>query len=569
MRWEIASKIQDLAKKELSEYGDIMAQLLYNRGLESLEDVANYIDLSVANLHDHNKLSGIDNAVIRIREALEKDQKIYIYGDYDVDGVTATSLLWDFLYRKLDINTLPYIPSRFEEGYGLGKKGLDHILKEGADLIISVDCGIRDIELVKEYSDKGLDFIITDHHSLVQDEEGNYITSEDAVAVIHPKHPKSEYPFQEICGAAVAWKFVLALHDAFKDEIEDDFDPFEYIDLVSIATITDIMPLQDENRIIVSEGLKSIKQTKNTGLKTLMMDAAIDMDDIEAYHYGFVIGPRLNAAGRMESAIDAVRLLSTQDYKSAAGYSAKLNKLNKERQDITKELLNKALDIIDKEYSDKKIHIIWGEEWPEGVVGLVAGKLQEKLYKPILVASIDKEGIATGSARSISGFNVTDAITQADKILMRYGGHEQAAGFTLKEEYLEDFKAIIEDYAEENIKAEDLVPKLKIDMKLKLEDVDAELVENIKIMSPFGMKNPRPVFLFEEIPVLSKYLIGRDKNHVKIQTENDVEIIAFNAKEDFKDISQGDLIDVVGNIDQNYWNGKTTMQIKYKDHKKR
>lgn len=556
--------IDKRAKTELKGYSDILKQLLFNRGIVEKEKAHKFLNPDISQIHSSTLLSDINEAMEKIKNVKESGGKIFVYGDYDVDGVMATSILWDFLYRKLHIDTLPYIPSRFEEGYGLSRSGLDSILQNKGSLVITVDCGIRDIELVEEYTKKGLEFIITDHHTLVEDEDGDPVLSEDAVAVVHPKSPKSNYPFKEICGAAVAWKLI----DAYSKKFEiSQFDSYDYLDMVSIATITDIMPLEDENRAIVALGLKKIQNTQNLGLRTLMLSCGVDQNAVDAYHYGFVLGPRINAAGRMEDAMDAVRLFSTEKLAAATEFAEKLNSLNLKRQDLTKEIFEKAKLQAEKE-TDNNLIFVWGDKWPEGIVGLVAGKLQEEFYKPVLAASVDGE-VAVGSARSISGFNITDAISRSAQILERFGGHAQAAGFTVRKENLENFKRNVIEYANEEISEENLVKTTIIDMELKLSDLTADLFEEIETLKPFGLSNRTPSFLLDNLEVMKKFFLGREKSHVKLllkdQKGNQIDALGFFMAQKFEFVNPGDRMRIIGAIDKNEWNGQISIQIKIKE----
>lgn len=559
MKWKVAPKIDKDIEKEFDKYPPIIRQLLFNRSISTVA-AAELFFSDKGEFHDPFLLTGIEDAISAIEDIIKNKQKVFIYGDYDVDGICATSIMWDFLYRKMGVEVLPYIPSRFDEGYGLSETGLNQIMDEGGEVVISVDCGIKDIELVKKYTDKGLKFIITDHHTLPTDEKGEKIYSTDAIAVIHPALPKSQYPFTEICGTAVAWKFITAI----AKKLELKFDPLEYVDLVALATVTDIMPLKDENRKILKEGIRRIKNTNNLGMRALIVDSQIDIHDIDTYHFGFILGPKLNAAGRIEHALDGVRMLSTQNYSQALEFAKKLSNLNTQRQGYTTEMLDAADKIINSGDRNNKLHFIYGNEWREGVVGLVAGKLQERYYRPILVASL-KNGMATGSARSIPGFNITEAISTFSSLLVRFGGHSAAAGFTLEEKNLEKFKSELTSFANEKIKDEELEQVINIDASINLKDINMDLYEWIERFSPFGFANKKPVFLFEHVLVQEKYTMGKEKQHVKFILPYMIEAIAFSKASEYENISKGDSINIVGSIDLNVWKGRTTFQIKIID----
>jgi len=566
MKWKILKKIENKVITELKNYPDIVKQLLFNRGIKTSADAKKYLDPQITDIHDPFLLSDIEKAIEVILYAKAKKKRIFIYGDYDVDGVVATSILWDFLYRKLNINVLPYIPSRFEEGYGMSKTGLDHIVKNGGNLVITVDCGIKDNKLIDEYSkQKKLKFIITDHHTIPEEKNGRQIINRNALAIIHPKHPKSKYPFKEISGATVAWKLICALSKELKNKLT--FDPMNYLDLVSLTVVTDIMPLIDENRVIVHYGLKHMKKTDNIGLRALILNSKIDFNNIDTYHYGFVIGPRLNAAGRIEHAIHGVRLLSTGSHAKAIEYAEKISALNYERQKLTKEILNSARERVMKEMKNEKLLFLWGENWPEGIVGLVAGKLQEEFSRPVFVASV-KNGIAVGSARSITSFNVTEAISISSDILIKYGGHSQAAGFSLDAMNLFEFKERLLEFANEKLTDDDFIKTLVIDVEIDIKDIDHVLINWLEKFKPFGLANSTPTFLIKKCVVLSKKNIGKEGNHTKIilgQGNHTLEMLAFYQAHKFQNVKINDKIDVVGNIELNSWNGYKTVQLKLID----
>lgn len=568
MKWKVSDPITDNAKKELNNFGDIISQLLFNRGIKTSDAAIKYFNTDLSLLNDYSKITDIYKAANIVLSAVKERKKIFIYGDYDADGICATSIMFNFLFRRLNAKVLPYIPSRFDEGYGLNTQGLDEIINQGGELVITVDCGIRDAELVKQYTEKGLDFIITDHHTLPLSSEGQKTYPESALAVIHPDMPDTEYPFSGICGTTVVWKLIQAISE--KAEIEDkDFSPNEYLDLVALATVCDVMPLIDENRVIVSNGIKQMMNTTNIGLRALLIRLGIELMDIQTYHFGFVIGPRLNASGRVSHALDAVRLLSSQNQSQVEKVVSHLEELNNHRQDLTVELLKQAEEQIEKDGQENNLLFVAGEEWSEGVVGLVASRLCEKYHKPVLVGSKKGDEI-TGSARSISSFNVTTAISNSEDILIRFGGHSQAAGFTLKADRYEEFKRSIIEFANKTLTISDLEAELLIDLEIELKDATIELVNEIKSFEPLGMGNRTPVFMISKLKVLSKKLVGRDQNHLKLKLQKDdsiIEAIGFNIGQRFSDLKQNATIDIVGSLDINEWNGNSSVQLKIKDIK--
>jgi len=567
MHWRVSEEINPEQKEELSSYSELTAQLLVNRNITSKQQARDFFASGLGALNNYNLLPNIKAAAEAVIAAVKRQQKIYIYGDYDVDGVCATSILFDFLYRKLGADVLPYIPSRFEEGYGMSRQGLDKILQEGGKLVITVDCGIRDAALIDEYVEKGLQFIVTDHHSLP--ERDNLPLS--ALAIVHPALPDSKYPVSAICGTTVAWKLVQKLAELalVQNLILRNLVPDEYLDLVALATVCDIMPLQNENRSLVKLGLKKLNRDPNPGLAQLIKIAELQGKEITVYHLGFVLGPRINAGGRISHAIDCVRLLTTKNQEKLFEIAAMLNRLNLERQKLTEAMLNEAEESIDIKV-DTRLLFVSGKDWAEGVIGLVAGKLTEKYNLPSVAISIGKDGEAKGSARSIKNFNITEAISYSSELLIRYGGHAQAAGFTLETKNLQLLQDSLEDIAGRELKPKQLQRELVIDKALSLDEVDMETVKEINQFEPFGMGNPQPVFSLNGVTVKNIKQIGQDRSHVKLeilQKGNRIEAIAFNMAAEFAKVAAGDKIDIAGNLSADAWNGKERIQLKVRDFK--
>ncbi len=572
MKWILADKIDANKRNALKGYSDIEAQILFNKGIFSKADADKFFKPTVNAFHASSLLPNVDAAVKAIITAIENKQKIFIYGDYDVDGISATAIMFDYLFRHLEADVLPYIPNRFEEGYGLGKAGLDAIIEQGGKLVITVDCGIRDRELVAEYAAKGLVFIITDHHTISTNETGELIYPQEAAAVVHPGLDKS-YPFQQICATTVAWKLVDYLNTKAKNLVKKEIDVSKYLDLVALATVCDIMPIIDENRAIVVAGIELIRQGKgNLGLLELCKLASVQPQDFDAYHYGFVIGPRLNAAGRIKHALDGVRLLTSNNLSQVEHLAGQLNELNTRRQNITETILRQALKAAGEQVErGEQLIFVYGESWSEGVVGLVASKINEKYYKPVLVANINtKEGIVKGSARSIPGFDVTAAITQSKDLLLKFGGHNQAAGFTLELANLQLFITNLQDLAKKNIDDDMSEIKLLLDAKLQAKDIREDLVKFLEQFQPFGYGNREPVFWFENLKVFGKpRLIGKDQKHLKftVLTEFNlpVDVLGFNLASKIDIIAPNQLLDIAGSLNFNTWNGNRSLQIKLKD----
>lgn len=536
---------------------------------------AKLLSVGLEDLHDPFLLNDIKKGVAAVADALKAKQKIFIHGDFDVDGITATSLMWQYLYRDLGADVLPYIPSRFNEGYGLSEESLRSIIDQGGELVITVDCGVKDIELIAKYSDR-LKFIITDHHSLRSETElsgkdgsklvGDYIVSSKALAVIHPGI--GDYPFKEICGAMVAWKFCLALNTYLKAGI----DMTKYLDLVSLGTVCDVMPISDENWIAVKLGLEKMRITQNIGLKALMQVAKIDPLKVDAYHLGFVLGPRLNASGRLESAMDGVRLLTTTSKLFADDLARKLDKLNDQRRSLTLEYLEKAEEQL-LERKDKLL-LVYGDEWPEGIIGLIAGRLTEKYNRPVIVGSKNGNTIKA-SARSISAFNITKGLKEIEHLLERYGGHAQAAGLTFPAVNLSEIEEHLIQKANTTLSDQDLIKHLVLNASAHTKDLTSESVEDLNLLSPFGFMNPRPLLALRKVSFKNHKIIGTEGTHFKSYFSstdgNEIEGLGFGLAERFNNEilasakHTSTLLDVAGYVEVDSWNGYEKVVFKLKD----
>lgn len=549
---------------ELQPSGDLIKYLLNSRGIvgdnqsKFLSPGLEYI-YSAELLHDSTKAAKV------ILQAIEDKKKIFIHGDYDVDGVCATAIVWNYLYHHLEANVLPIIPNRFDDGYGLTPSSLDKVLEQGGEVVITVDCGVKDIDIIKEYTQKGIRFIITDHHSLLVGEDGKEQISKDAEAIVHPRHPDGDYPFMEICGTTVAWKLCCAI-DA---QAKKSTDMYQYLDLVALATVCDVMPLVDENRAIVHFGLQRLRQTRNIGLQVLMQHAGIKSEQIEAYHLGYVLGPRLNASGRMESAMDALRLLTTQSSSYAHELAEKLTELNLKRQQLTQDLLKEAEEQMSRLEEDPLIHFVYGDEWPEGIIGLIAGRLTEKYYRPVIVGSI-VDGQLKASARSIPSFHITQALESTKHLLQRYGGHAQAAGFTIKVEDLYVFYESLKELAQKKLTEEDLENTLSIDAIISNDDFNVQLVKNLERLAPFGFGNKKPIFAIMNAQIASIRYFGNNGNkHIAMQIRhpnlNKIEAVGFSIKPDeYEWLEVGKYVNIAGSLEINSWNNKELLQIKIK-----
>ncbi|MDQ6984777.1 MAG: single-stranded-DNA-specific exonuclease RecJ [Candidatus Dojkabacteria bacterium] len=546
----------------------------------NINDIDGFLNPTLDQIHSPTLLLNIDKAIDTILGAVRDKKKILIHGDFDADGITATSIMWDFLYRRLGADVVPYIPSRFDEGYGLSDESIGNIIEAGGELIITVDCGVKDVLLVEKYKEK-IDFLITDHHTLlnasevadeIQDKviiEGEYAISKYAKAVVHPK--LGDYPFKEVCGAVVSWKVCKAISKYLTNNSVDgiiydkNFDANSYLELAALGTVCDVMPLIDENRAIVKLGLDKMKNSTNPGINALFEIAGSDIKEASTYHLGYIIGPRLNAAGRLETAMGGVRLLSTSSEEHARQYAGELNELNIRRQNITKEVYEEAEAKLDKQ--DKHI-LVYGENWPEGIIGLIAGKLSQKYNKPTFVCSYNTdEGILKGSARSPGYLNLAETLKELDSDLLRHGGHAGAAGFSLDYSALNSFSTNLKKYIDEEISQGDIEETLSIDGVIALKNLDFGVIEKLNLLQPFGYGNAKPTVALMGCEIIDKLEIGRDKTHLKFIVKSEsspIEAIGFNFKEKFK-IKDYSTLDLAGYLDINEWNGNRKINLILKD----
>ena len=563
--WQIMPKIEDEFVKQNSGYSRVVLQLLFNRDLKDKKEMEKFLNPSASDFFDpflfNNMAAGVDLIIKHIKAG----NKIVVYGDYDADGVTSTAILAQvltILKAKIEI----YIPDRAGEGYGLNKKAIDEFLKNDLKLIITVDGGIRNKEEVEDAKKKGLDIIITDHH--VAPEEKDL----PGCLIINPNVAGENYPFKNLAGVGVAAKLAEAiisrarLEEGIKKKLRE-----QTLDLAAIGTVADCVSLVGENRILVREGLKVLNKNKRMGLNELIKVAQIN-GRIEEWNIGFQIAPRLNAAGRMERANTAFELLTTKNKEEAEALARRLNNRNIDRQRITEEIM---AEIEKKIATGKMDKIIIGvcplkeeeerEVWNEGVIGLVAGKLCDKYYRPVLVITKGQEGYK-GSGRSIPEFNIIAALEEGKEFLERYGGHPAACGFSLKEGNIKKFTSKIKEIAKIKLAGVDLRPKLEIEAELGLEEVSQNLVKDIASFSPFGQDNPRPKFISHGAQIKDIINMGIDGQHIKFRF-NGLWALAFGRSEEWKNFKIGDRVDIVYYVENNNFNGRSEVQLKLVDIK--
>lgn len=554
-KWQIyqidEEKVEEIAKNY--NINKLLAIILVNRDIIEQEQIKKFLEPKRNDFYDPYQMPDMEIAVERIMKAIDNEEKIIIYGDYDVDGITSVTVLKSFLEER-GIKVEEYIPNRLEEGYGLNKKAIDKIVKDGNQLMITVDCGISAIEEVDYANRLGIETIITDHH-----EPGNELPK--AIAVVDAKRKDNKYPFRNLAGVGVVFKLIQALGMRM-GLAEKEY--LKYLDIVCIGTISDIVPLVDENRVIVKLGLKLVEQTKNLGLKSIIQSSGYNQIDSNTVSFG--VAPRINACGRMGHQEEALKLFLATDANEVSELTQKLNEYNKIRQETEKNIYNEAVEEIEKnKLYDKNTIVVMKENWHHGVIGIVSSKITELYFKPSILLCEEGEN-GKGSGRSIPGFDLYEALTKCKQSIDKFGGHSMAIGINIKKDKFEEFKEELEKIAEEqNIK--EIIQILKIDAQIRLDDINKEMVESLKQLEPFGEENKMPVFAFRNLKINSIRALSEGK-HLKLtlkDNKNIVNAIGFNLGELSNEYKIGDKVDVVGNLEINTFNGVSNIQINIKD----
>ena len=555
-KWEYIGVDDEKVKDSAFNHNisEIIARVLLNRGICEVEEIDKFLHPKLENLHDPFLLNDMGVAVDRIIECMNKKEKITIYGDYDVDGITSIATLSKFL-TELGVENDYYLPNRLDEGYGLNNNALDKIAKGGTKLLITVDCGISAYEEIEYAKKLGLEVIVTDHHECPE-------KIPEALAVIDPKREDSTYPFSSLAGVGVTFKLIHAI--SIKLSL-DRKRYLKYLDIVCLGTVADIVPLVDENRIIVSFGLMLVRETRNIGLRALIEITGYTAIDSTAISFG--IAPRINACGRMGEAEIALKLLLTASPEEAKAIANKLNLLNKERQEVEKSIINEAIEMIERDkLYNKDIIIVGNKNWHHGVIGIVASKITELYYKPSVLISFE-DGIGKGSGRSIEGFDLHEALTKCGDYLEKFGGHEMAIGLTLKEENYNAFKTKLEEITSETIDKE-AVPSIKVDAIIEPKSINMDIFASMKLLEPYGESNSSPLFVSKNLKVESVRLLSNDK-HIKLTLRDGnilLSAIGFNLGD--KVVRLGDKIDLVYALEINKYNNTETIQLNVKDIKK-
>ncbi len=552
--------------KELADklaISPVICQLLVKRGITTEEEANKFFKPSLNDLHDPFLMPDMDKAVKRLNKALGEREKILVYGDYDVDGTTAVSLVYKFL-RPYTTLLDYYIPDRYDEGYGISYKGIDYAADTDVKLIISLDCGIKAIEKIEYAKKKGIDFIICDHH--MPDD-----TLPDAVAVLDAKRVDSIYPYEHLSGCGVGFKFM----QAFAKSNNFPFADLEkLLDLCAVSIASDIVPITGENRIMAYYGLKQINSNPSLGLKGIIDVCGLTGKEITMSDIVYKIGPRINASGRMMNGKEAVDLLLAKDSESAREKSENINQYNDERRELDKKITDEANAIIDdfQDMADRKAIVVFNPAWHKGVIGIVASRLTEKYYRPAVVLTKSSE-LITGSARSVAGFDIYKAIESCRDLLENFGGHTYAAGLSLKEENLEAFTNRFLQLAADEIVPEQMVPQLDVDAILDFKDINAKFMHDLKKMSPFGPDNQKPVFCSRRVKDYgTSKLVGKDLEHIKLElidanSNSPIHGIAFGMHKHSKHIKGMKPFNICYTVEENTYNGNTSLQLMIKDIK--
>ena len=570
-RWIIAKDVDKQLVKSLSEslgIDEILAILLVQRGITNFDEAKNFFRPSLAQLHDPFLMKDMDKAVDRLQKAMSDGEKILIYGDYDVDGTTAVALIYTYLKNFVNKKKIEfYIPDRYEEGYGISYKGIDYAADNGFGLVIVLDCGIKAVEKIEYANQRGVDFIICDHHR-----PDDIIPN--AVAVLDSKRPDCEYPYKELSGCGVGFKLITALSMRLGRPIEE---VYELLDYVAVSIAADIVPITGENRVLAYFGLIQLNKNPRPGIAAVLRQAeqknALERD-LTISDLVFLIGPRINAAGRLEKASDSVRLLLATNKDHAEKLAASINDLNSKRREFDNAITEEALQMID---ADEKMRnamstVIFNENWHKGVIGIVASRLTDSYYRPTIV--LTRSGnLITGSARSIKNFDIYDAIDSCSDLLEHFGGHKYAAGLSLKPENLEKFSERFEKYVSEHLEENDLTPELNVDIEMDFTNITPKFVRILKQFAPFGPGNLSPVFLTKNVVDAGFSRAVGNRKHLKLSvmqqgnTDFVFSGIAFQKGDLYERIHDKEPFTMCYYIEENYWQGKTTLQLNVKDIK--
>ena len=561
MRWKIKQPSEDHVASLKKEFNtsEIIAKVLANRGIESLKSSHNFFNPSNDQLHDPFMMKNMDIAVDRISKNIQNQKPILIFGDYDVDGTTGASLL--YLGLK-DLNAIVeyYIPHREKEGYGLSSGGIDYAQSVGADLLITCDCGINAFQPVDYANEHGVDIIITDHH--IPDKK-----LPNAYAVLNPKQKGCEYPFKGLCGCGVAFKLISALSE--KSGIGQNVG-LNYLDLVALATSADMVPILDENRVLVHGGLDQLEESKSPGIHQLLVQTGLVGESLNVGKLVFGLAPKINAAGRMGDANRTVELLTTSDKTRAEELASILVRENKRRQRIQEDVVNDAIRLVHSQVDleNNKVVIIGSKGWHPGVVGIVASRIKDEFSRPAIVIAFDKKGIGKGSARSIPHLDLYEALSYAAKFLEGYGGHPMAAGLTVREDKFENFKSLFLRNVNKILTNDDLISAISIDGAMALTDINSRFMRFLEKLGPFGPGNMRPKFVSRNLSISGQPRLMGNGEHIRFivsQNGRNYPAVGFKLSSHYEDLIRGVPVDIAYVVEVNQWQGQSNIQLNVRD----
>ncbi|PSQ67410.1 MAG: single-stranded-DNA-specific exonuclease RecJ [Bacteroidetes bacterium QH_2_64_74] len=563
---DVVSRLQ----RALNDLALPLARTLALRGITTFEEAKHFFRADRSALHDPEGIRDMATAAARLSDAIEHGERVLVYGDYDVDGTTAAALLTDFL-RSRGVDTSYFIPDRYEDGYGLCRRGLDAAAEQDASLVVALDCGITGHEEAAYAQEQGLDLIIADHHTPKD-------TLPEALAVLDPKRPDDDYPFEELSGCGLAFKLVQA---TLIHRDEDPEDAFDYLDLLALSTASDIVPLHGENRVLMAEGLQALQDSMRPGIRALAEAANLDLQNVTSTgNIVFTLGPRINAAGRMDHASSAVELLQASNFEEAEPLAAELEKLNRERRRIDNEIEEEAIERAERQITARSPHalVLYDPDWHLGVIGIVASSVVERFHKPTVLLTHNGDEVK-GSARSIEGINIYEALADCGDLLTQFGGHDHAAGMSLAADDIEAFRDRFDATVGERVTPELLTPSIKVDAPVDLDTIGS--VEDrfwavLKQFGPFGPSNPTPVFHAEDLDVVSARTVGSDDSHLKFEvrqqdssTGDTFDAIGFGMGEKLSVLREsqetGTPVELLFSLEENTWNGRTNLQLKARD----
>lgn len=561
-RWQISQPLSPLAAQNLAEYPPVLQQLLYNRGHATAESARLYLEAAPPPNSNPENMQGMAAATDRIHFALEQGQPIAVYGDYDVDGVTATALLTEVLRGFGGSEIIPYIPNRFDEGYGLNREALEYLKERGVQLVITVDCGIRSLPEAEAAHQLGLDLIISDHHH-------PFTELPMALAIINPKQPGDEYPYKDLAGVGLAYKLACALRG--EDGLGGPLQAGEMqsmLDLVALGTVADLAPLTGENRALVRAGLRELQRAQRQGLRSLMGAAGIQPGGITATDIGYGLGPRLNAAGRLESALAALDLLLEKDVQHSGLLAQQLDNQNRDRQAQTRQIQAQAELQAFKDKSDPFLLVAIHPDYNPGIVGLAASRLTEQWYRPAIVGQQGEE-TTRASCRSIPEYHITDALDRCADLMVHHGGHAAAAGFTIRNENLPILLERLQTHAEAELSGMDLRPALIVDLEIPLRELHPEIIAQQQWLQPTGYGNPQAVYVSRDLKVERYKVIGSEQNHLRLTVSDGritYDAIAFRQAHWAEAMPAH--IDLAYTFEINEFNGRTNLQLNVRDIKR-